>query len=120
MKNIFILLILVSVIAIAGCTSSTQTTDEHGAEVHATAENVEHCFEDHVDDSFEETLEHCKEEICGTDEHCMEEVEELAPSPVGGKNYVGNSPEECATIQVLCVEGLERFDDETGCGCQPI
>lgn len=35
-------------------------------------------------------------------------------------NYIGHTPEECATIQVMCVEGMERFDDENGCGCQPI
>ncbi len=35
-----------------------------------------------------------------------------------GKNYVGYG-EECSRIQVLCVEGYERFDDEKGCGCKP-
>jgi hypothetical protein len=34
------------------------------------------------------------------------------------KNYVGHSPEECAQIQVQCIPGFERFDDEKGCGCR--
>ncbi|PIQ76158.1 hypothetical protein COU78_01205 [Candidatus Peregrinibacteria bacterium CG10_big_fil_rev_8_21_14_0_10_49_24] len=34
--------------------------------------------------------------------------------------YVGKSAEECSRIQVMCIEGFERFDDENGCGCQPI
>lgn len=36
------------------------------------------------------------------------------------KNYVGNSPEECSRIQVTCVEGFKRFDDENGCGCEKV
>lgn len=36
------------------------------------------------------------------------------------RNYVGRSIEECRTIQVLCVEGFERFDDEMGCGCEAV
>lgn len=36
------------------------------------------------------------------------------------KNYIGNSVEECSRIQVLCVDGFERFDDNDGCGCRPI
>ncbi len=39
---------------------------------------------------------------------------------VTNKNYIGNSAEECSRIQVLCIAGLERFDDESGCGCQPV
>ncbi len=35
------------------------------------------------------------------------------------RNYIGKSAEECSRVQAFCVEGLERFDDETGCGCQP-
>lgn len=35
-------------------------------------------------------------------------------------NYIGNSAEECSRIQVLCIEGFERFDDEKGCGCRPV
>lgn len=35
-------------------------------------------------------------------------------------NYVGRSAEECSRIQVVCVAGFERFDNENGCGCQPI
>ena len=36
------------------------------------------------------------------------------------KNYVGNSAEECSRIQVMCIEGFQRFDDENGCGCEEI
>lgn len=45
---------------------------------HASDENVDECFEHHMDESFEEALKQCQEEICGNDEHCFEEVEELA------------------------------------------
>src|SRR3989344_5856191 len=36
------------------------------------------------------------------------------------KNYIGNSAEECLRIQVTCVEGYRRFDDDKGCGCEKI
>jgi hypothetical protein len=36
------------------------------------------------------------------------------------KNYVGNSVEECSRIQVMCIAGYERFDDEQGCGCRKV
>ena len=36
------------------------------------------------------------------------------------KNYVGYSVEECSRIQVTCVEGFQRFDDDSGCGCEVI
>lgn len=39
---------------------------------------------------------------------------------IPGANYIGRSPEECSRIQVLCVEGFERFDDASGCGCRPV
>jgi len=45
------------------------------------------------------------------------------PVPAGEepvKNYVGHSAEECGRIQVLCIEGFERFDDDAGCGCQSV
>lgn len=38
----------------------------------------------------------------------------------GGMMYQGNSPEECQRIQILCIQGYERFDDANGCGCRPI
>ena len=69
-------LILVSVIFISGC--ATQSPKHERVESHATPDNVRHCFEDHADDSYEEALEHCQEDICGTDAHCFEEVEELS------------------------------------------
>ena len=36
------------------------------------------------------------------------------------RNYVGHSVEECSRIQVTCVEGFQRFDDDSGCGCEVI
>jgi len=42
------------------------------------------------------------------------------PQQAEEKNYVSTDPDECTRIQVLCVEGFERFDDETGCGCQKL
>lgn len=36
------------------------------------------------------------------------------------RNYIGKSVEECSRVHVFCAPGLERFDDETGCGCQPM
>ena len=44
----------------------------------------------------------------------------LSNNEVPDKNYVGNSAEECSRIQVLCVEGFQRFDDKSGCGCESI
>jgi hypothetical protein len=38
----------------------------------------------------------------------------------GGKKYVGRSAEECSRIQVMCIPGYERFDDQDGCGCKPV
>ena len=36
------------------------------------------------------------------------------------RNYVSRDLDECTRVQILCVSGLERFDDSTGCGCKPI
>lgn len=36
------------------------------------------------------------------------------------RNYVGNSVNECSRIQVICVDGFQRFDDKSGCGCEQI
>lgn len=41
-------------------------------------------------------------------------------SEVPERNYVGNSVDECSRIQVTCVPGFQRFDDESGCGCELI
>lgn len=34
------------------------------------------------------------------------------------RNYVSRNVEECSRTQILCVEGLTYFSDETGCGCE--
>lgn len=34
-----------------------------------------------------------------------------------GVNYISHDPDECATIQFICAEGQEKFDNECGCGC---
>lgn len=38
------------------------------------------------------------------------------------RHYVGHSVEECSRIQVRCAEaeGFQRFDDDSGCGCEVI
>ncbi len=36
------------------------------------------------------------------------------------ENYIGKNVDECSTVQVLCAEGFERFDDSCGCGCKPV
>ena len=33
------------------------------------------------------------------------------------KTYVGESPDQCATIKFACDEGKEYFADDCGCGC---
>lgn len=33
------------------------------------------------------------------------------------KNYVGKSPDACATMKFVCDAGKEYFSDECGCGC---
>lgn len=34
------------------------------------------------------------------------------------KSYVGYSAEECRRIQITCVAGFKRFDNNNGCGCE--
>ena len=34
------------------------------------------------------------------------------------RNYHSRDVEECSRTQILCVEGMEFFSDETGCGCR--
>jgi hypothetical protein len=36
------------------------------------------------------------------------------------KTYVGQSPDQCATIRFVCEEGKEYFADDCGCGCQTV
>ena len=33
------------------------------------------------------------------------------------KEYVGESPDQCAVIKFACDEGKEYFADDCGCGC---
>ena len=35
------------------------------------------------------------------------------------RKYVSQDTNECQRTQILCVEGSEKFEDSTGCGCQP-
>lgn len=34
------------------------------------------------------------------------------------KEYIGKSPEQCATIRFACEEGKQYFADDCGCGCE--
>lgn len=34
-----------------------------------------------------------------------------------GVTYISHDPQECLTLQFICVEGQVRFDSECGCGC---
>ncbi|MCH8945837.1 MAG: hypothetical protein IIA85_02855 [Nanoarchaeota archaeon] len=34
------------------------------------------------------------------------------------RNYHSKDVEECSRTQILCVEGMKFFSDETGCGCE--
>ncbi len=34
------------------------------------------------------------------------------------RNYHSRDVEECSRTQLLCVEGMRFFSDETGCGCE--
>jgi len=34
--------------------------------------------------------------------------------------YIGRNSDECSRVQVLCIDGFERFDNECGCGCDPV
>ena len=67
-------ILLVAVLLVSGCTSPVESNTEQ----HATSENVAECFDHHAGETFEEALGHCQEDICGTDIHCFEEVEEFA------------------------------------------
>jgi hypothetical protein len=35
------------------------------------------------------------------------------------KNYIGKSQDECSRIKFMCVQSMEYFSDECGCGCRP-
>jgi hypothetical protein len=41
------------------------------------------------------------------------------PAPENAGNYSAYG-KQCETVQFLCIEGTERFDDAIGCGCRPI
>jgi len=73
--KIFPFIFLFPLVFIVGC---GQVSPQGELEKHATPENVKHCFEDNAGDPYEDILEHCKEEICDTDIHCFEEVEEIS------------------------------------------
>jgi hypothetical protein len=48
---------------------------------------------------------------------------EFDPCPSGDgtqRNYVSTDIGECQRTQFLCVSGTDRFDDETGCGCESV
>ncbi len=36
------------------------------------------------------------------------------------KKYIGKNKEECRAINFLCIQGMEPFIDECGCGCKNI
>ena len=36
------------------------------------------------------------------------------------RNYHSRDVEECSRTQILCVEGMKFFSDETGCGCEVV
>ena len=63
------LLPLFALIFIVACTKTA---------IHATPEKVDECFTEHAEDSYNEKLEHCQEEICWDDHRCFEEVRELS------------------------------------------
>lgn len=44
-------------------------------------------------------------------------VEEINDS---NRNYHSGDVEECSRTQLLCVEGMKFFSDETGCGCEVV
>lgn len=71
MKYYSVLVLIV--ISVSGCISQ-----DAGTETHGTAEAVEDCFEHHSGKSYDETLKFCQEDICGSDIHCFEEVEEFS------------------------------------------
>ncbi|HEY4511152.1 MAG TPA: Kazal-type serine protease inhibitor, partial [Candidatus Paceibacterota bacterium] len=37
-----------------------------------------------------------------------------------GRKYQSRSREECSRLMFACVPGYQQFNDETGCGCEPI
>jgi putative hemolysin len=46
---------------------------------------------------------------------------EFADCPVvDEKTYVSNDTEQCKVIKFMCVQGTQPFNDEKGCGCEPI
>lgn len=63
------------------------------------------CVEGVEDDPTNEEIE-----AGDKDEQC-----DFAADP--NKDYVGKSPDACATMKFACDEGKEYFSDDCGCGC---
>jgi hypothetical protein len=59
--------------------------------------------------------------VCGTTITCEEGKDsggECNPEEEPDRNYVGDSPEECAVIDFACPEHTEYFGNDCGCGCE--
>ena len=44
--------------------------------------------------------------------HFIEDISDL------NRNYHSGDVEECSRTQILCIDGMKFFSDETGCGCE--
>lgn len=96
-KNYLIILFLISVIAISGCSKNNPNSPEPLA-----------CTED--------------AKICADGTAVARDPENNCefPSCPDEKTYVSENPEECMVIKFMCSDGKKPFFDEKGCGCEPI
>jgi hypothetical protein len=43
-----------------------------------------------------------------------------APGSDSAREYISTNQTQCAASMWICVEGMQQFYDETGCGCEPV
>lgn len=56
--------------------------------------------------------------LCGTSIVCQKPSSECSPASEYNREYVAESPEQCATLRYACDEGTTSFSNECGCGCE--
>jgi hypothetical protein len=72
-----------------------------------------------MDTSFP-SIDGCNNCQCDSDGSvgCTKQLCECDPAAEWYRNYVGNSPEQCAVIDFGCFESAAYFDNACGCGCE--
>ncbi|MDO8481197.1 MAG: hypothetical protein Q7S65_05300 [Nanoarchaeota archaeon] len=42
------------------------------------------------------------------------------PETTDNRSFVSTDLDECSRLKFMCIQGMEPFSDETGCGCKPV